>query len=85
MAGAKGELRKETKKSSQKQREQTGETEVKQPVCVSGVIKKRSQTAGGRRAQCTELESTNVNSAEQIVFDEKERYRAVFMKLMETF
>lgn len=43
MAGVKGELRKKTKKSSQKQREQIGDIEVKEPVCFSGVSRKEAR------------------------------------------
>ena len=84
MAGVKGELRKETKKSSQKQREHRGEIELKEPVYFGGVSRKEARL-DERRVQSTELESVNVTSVEKIVFDKMERYRAVFMKLMKTF
>ena len=47
--------------------------------------KKRSQTVGGGGVQSTDRESMSVDSLEKFVFEEKERYRAVFVKLMETF
>lgn len=46
--------------------------------------KKRSQAVGGG-VQSTDQESVSVDSLEKFVFEEKETYRAVFVKLMETF
>mgnify|MGYP007134394963 CR=1 FL=1 len=43
MAGVKDELRKETKKSSGKHREQRGKIEVKEPVYFGGVSRKEAR------------------------------------------
>lgn len=43
MAGVKDELRKETKKSSGKHREQRGKNEVKEPVYFGGVSRKEAR------------------------------------------
>lgn len=35
--------------------------------------------------QSTDVDSMSVDSLEKLVFEKKERYRAVFVKLIETF
>lgn len=60
MAGVKGELRKETKKSSQKHREHRGEIEVKEPVYFGGVSRKEARL-DERRVQSTELGVSECN------------------------